>query len=236
MPTPHNEAKKEDIAKTVIMPGDPARARYIAEHFLKDYKLVNDVRGMYAYTGYYKEKRLTVMAHGMGIPSAAIYSYELFNFYDVENIIRIGSCGTYTKDLPIKSVLLVTSSYSDTNYDIAQGGINYDILESSKSLNDVILKTSKGLDIDLKKGRIYTSDAFYTSSDIHEKMLKEHECLGVEMESFAIFYNAKILNKNAACLLTVSDSFVSNDTLGVKERETSFNEMITLALESSLKL
>ena len=122
MPTAHNEAKKEDISKTVIMPGDPLRAKYIAEKYLTDYKLVNKVRGMYAYTGYYKNKRVTVMAHGMGNPSVGIYTYELFKFYDVDEIIRIGSCGATTDKIKLRDVILVNSSYSDSNYAKYQSG------------------------------------------------------------------------------------------------------------------
>ncbi len=234
MPTPHNEALKEDIAKTVIMPGDPLRAKYIAETFLENYKLVNQVRGMYAYTGYYKGKRITVMAHGMGIPSAGIYSYELFDYYDVDNIIRIGTCGSYSKDLALRSVLLVEETYSDTNFDIEQGEGNIENLLADTSLNKKIEQAASKLNITLTKGKVHCSDAFYTKNDIYEKMYNEHNCLAVEMESYAIFYNARILKKKASCILTVSDNLVKGEKLSSKERQNSFNEMILLALESTL--
>lgn len=236
MPTAHNEAIKEDIAKTVIMPGDPKRAKYIAEKYLTDYKLVNEVRGMYAYTGFYKGKRITVMAHGMGIPSAAIYSYELYDFYDVDTIIRVGSAGSYTTALPIKSILLVDKSYSDTNFDTAQSDTNYDEINASFEVNKVIEEKSKELNLNITKGTVYCSEAFYTEDSIYDKMYKEHNCLAVEMESFAIFYNAKKLNKKAACILTVSDSLVTKEELSSVDRERSFDDMIVLALESTLKL
>lgn len=235
MPTPHNMANKDDIAKTVIMPGDPKRATYIAQHYLDDYKLVNDVRGMNAYTGYYKGKRITVMAHGMGIPSAAIYSYELFKFYDVDSIIRIGSCGSYTNDLSLKSIILVSESYSDTNYDVSQGGVNKDIIKSNSQLNNIIEDTAIRNNINITKARVYSSDAFYTENNICKKMYDEYKCLAVEMESYAIFYNAELLNKKASCLLTVSDNLLSGDKLDSNQREQSFNDMIVLALESAIK-
>lgn len=234
MSTTHNEALKEDIAKTVIMTGDPLRAKYIAEKYLDDYKLVNKVRGMYAYTGYYKGNRLTVMAHGMGIPSAGIYSYELFDYYDVDNIIRIGTCGSYSKDLDLKSVLLVKETYSDTNFDLEQGGSNIENLLSDTDLNKKIEQAASKLNVTLTKVKVYCSDIFYTKNDIYEKMYNEHNCLAVEMESYAIFYNARILKKKASCLLTVSDNLVTGEKLSSIDRQNSFDEMIKLALESTL--
>ncbi len=236
MPTAHNEAKKEDIAKTVIMPGDPMRAKYIAENYLDDYKLVNKVRGMYAYTGNYKGKRITVMAHGMGIPSAAIYTYELFNDYDVDNIIRVGTCGAYDSDIQLRSVLLVDEAYSDTNFDVAQGGTNKEILKANEYLNDKIENEAKDLNVNLIKARVYCSEAFYTKDEVYDKMYNEHGCLAVEMESYAVFYNAELFNKKAACILTVSDSLVTKEELSSEQREKSFNEMIELALKTAVKL
>ena len=141
--TPHIEAKKEDIASIVIMPGDPLRAKYIAENYLTDYMLVNDVRNMLAYTGYYKGKRVTVMASGMGNPSMGIYSYELFKFYDVDTIIRVGSCGAYTKNLNLYDLILVEESYSDSNYAFVQNGFKDKIITSSSELNEVIIQNLK---------------------------------------------------------------------------------------------
>lgn len=236
MPTAHNEASVEDIAKTVIMPGDPMRAKYIAENYLKDYKLVNKVRGMYAYTGYYKDKRITVMAHGMGIPSAAIYTHELFDYYNVDNIIRIGTCGSYSKDLKLRSVLLVDETYSDTNFDVEQGNYNIENLKSDTNLNTTIEKTACKLNISITRGKVHCSDAFYTKDNISERMNKTYGCLGVEMESYALFYNALKLKKRAACILTISDSLVTGEELSSDERETSFNDMIVLALESAVNI
>lgn len=227
--TPHIKAKKEDISKTVLMPGDPMRAKYIAEKFLENYELVNSVRGMLAYTGYYKGKRITVMASGMGNASMGIYSYELFKFYDVDNIIRIGSCGAYSKDLNVYDILLVDSCYSESTYGQVQNGDKNDILYSSNELNDKILKTGHNIIV----GRVHSCDAFYNNINMKE-LIDEKKCLAVEMESFALFHNAKALNKKAACLLTVSDSLVTGASLDPESREKNFEEMMMIALESVL--
>lgn len=232
--TPHIEALKEDIANIVIMPGDPKRAKYIAEIFLDDYKLVNEVRAMYGYTGFYKGKRITIMASGMGMPSMGIYSYELFKFYDVDVIIRIGSCGAYTDELNLFDVILVDSVYSDSSYARVQADIDTDILYPSSDVNTIIEKTAIDNNIKLHKGRIYSSDVFYKEKDDFTIKYKKLGCIGVEMESFALFHNANVLNKKAACILTVSDSLVTNEATTSEEREKSLNDMIKLALESAL--
>lgn len=229
--TPHNEAKKEDIAKTVIMPGDPLRAKFIAETYLKDFKLVNSVRNILAYTGYYNDKKVTVMASGMGMPSIGIYSYELFKFYDVDNIIRVGSCGAYTDKLNLYDLILVTESYSDSSYAYVQNGYNNDVIESSKELNDKIEKVALENNIKINKGTIYSSDVFYGDRDINY-LYNSKKCLGVEMESFALFHNAKTLNKKATCLLTVSDNLITKEETTSLERQNSFTKMMELALKS----
>ena len=143
MSTPHNEAKLGEIAKTVIMPGDPLRAKYIAETFLDDYKLVNSVRGMYAYTGKYKGKEITVMASGMGMPSMGIYSYELYKFYEVENIIRVGSCGSYKPDLKLFDIILAENTFSESNFALTLNNDICHMVSSNKDLNSVIIETAK---------------------------------------------------------------------------------------------
>jgi len=227
--TPHNEAKKEDIANIVIMPGDPLRAKYIAENFLEDITLVNSVRGMFAYTGFYKGKRLTVMASGMGMPSIGIYSYELYKFYNVENIIRIGSAGAYSKDINLYDVVLTNEAYSKSSFAKVQG-YDSEIIKASETLNnkikEVALKTNKKI----LEGRIHSSDVFYGDADIKD-LFNNKKCLCVEMESFALFCNAKVLGKKAACLLTISDSFVKQSETSSEERQTSFNQMMLIALE-----
>ena len=236
MPTPHNEAIDSDIAKTVIMPGDPIRAKYIAENYLDNYKLVNKVRGMYAYTGYYKNKRITVMAHGMGNPSIGIYSYELFKFYDVDNIIRVGSAGALTDKIKLKSVLLAEKVYSKSNYAKIQNGSDDIVLSSSEILNDQIISTARENNINVLKSVVYCSDAFYNETEKPNILFDEYGCSAVEMESFALFHNARVLNKRATCILTISDNLVTKEKLSAMERQTGFDEMIKLALNSTLKM
>ncbi len=223
--TPHIEARKDEIAKTVIMPGDPLRAKLIAETYLKDYKLVNKVRNIYAYTGYYNNKQITVMASGMGMGSIGIYSYELFKDYDVDNIIRVGSCGAYTDKINIGDVILVEEAYTDSNYAFLQDGIECNNLKSSDKLN------SKFINEDVIRGKILTSDVFYKENENYKKMYLEHNCIGVEMEAFALFHNASKLGKNATCLLTVSDNFETNEHLTSEERQNTFTKMIEIALK-----
>lgn len=230
--TAHIEAEKEKIAKTVIMPGDPKRAEYIAKTYLKNYECINTVRGMLGFTGYFNDKEVTVMASGMGMPSMGIYSYELFKFYDVDNIIRVGSVGAYDPNLKIYDVVLVTESYSDSSFAKVQNGFSGNVIESNDQLNKKIIDSADKLNISLHQGKIYSGDVFYKENEDYDKMYNENKCLGVEMESFALFHNAKILNKKATCLLTVSNSFVTNEETTSEEREKSFNQMIEVALNS----
>jgi len=234
--TPHNEAEYGSIAKTVLMPGDPLRAEYIANKYLENVKLVNKVRNMFAFTGTYKGKEITVMASGMGMPSIGIYSYELYKEYGVENIIRIGSAGSYVSDLNLYDLLLVDSSYSESSYAKVQNGDLEEIQYSSDELNDIIKSTSKELNINIKEGRVHSSDVFYKQDNNYKELVSSYETLAVEMESFALFHNAKVLNKKAACLLTISDSFITNEETTSEERQNNFNEMAILALESAIKL
>jgi len=236
MPTVHIEAQKEDIAKTVLMPGDPKRAEHIAKNYLKKAKLVNLVRGITAYTGYYKDKLITIFPSGMGNPSMGIYSYELFNFYDVDNIIRIGSCGAYDENLKLKDIILVNNSLSDSTYALVQNKYKYNKIESSTMLNSVIEKTANENNINIVKGDIYCSDVFYEQEGNYIDKKNKYKVLGVEMETFALFHNAKVLKKQASCILTVSDSFCFKGELTSEEREKNLDQMITLALDSCLKL
>lgn len=226
--TVHNEAKKGEIAKTVLMPGDPMRAKLIAEKYLSDYKLVNSVRGMYAYTGLYKGKSITVMASGMGIPSMGIYSYELYKFYDVENIIRIGSCGSYLKDLDLYDIVIAESVYSKSTY-AEDYKYNSKIVECSKYLLD------KFNNKDIKIIRAHTSDTFYVDADI-EDIVNNKKCSVVEMETFGLYFNAKMLNKNAIAIYTVSDNLITKEETTSEERQNSFTKMIEFALDTAIKL
>lgn len=236
MATVHIESKKEDIASVVLMPGDPKRSEYIAKKFLKNCKLVNSVRGMSAYTGYYKDRLVTVFPSGMGCPSMGIYSYELFKEYGVEDIIRVGSCGGYSSRLKLKDVILVTGSYSDSNYAIELDGYKDHIIESDSSLNNIIESTALENSKKLVKGNIFCSDAFYEKEYDYKERSSNKNVLGIEMETFALFNNARKFGKRATALLTVSDLFFSEDKLTSEEREKELNDMIVLALESCLKL
>lgn len=232
MATPHNEAQKEEISKNVILTGDPSRATFIAQNYLENYKCVNKVRGIYAYTGYYKGSKVTIMAHGMGIPSMAIYSYELYKFYNVENIIRIGTAGSYTKDLNVLDLLLVTSSYSESTYaEVFDGSTTHEI-NANKELNNHIKNEALAEGLTLAEGKVHSSDAFYTTSEIYTKMNEEKHLLAVEMESYALFKNAEHFGKKASCILTISDSFITKKELTSKERTEALDQMIKLALNT----
>jgi len=232
--TPHIEAKKGEIAKTVLMPGDPLRAKFIADNFLTDAKLVNKVRNIFAYTGKYNDVEVTVMASGMGMPSIGIYSYELYNFYDVENIIRIGSAGAYTEKLNLYDIVLATDSYSLSSFAKVQG-YQSDVIEANKVLNEKIRSTAISLNKKIVEGTIYSSDVFYGDADINY-LYNEKKCLCVEMESFALFYNAKKLNKKAACILTISDNLITKEETTSEERQNAFKDMMELALETAINL
>ena len=236
MATVHIGSNREDIASVVLMPGDPKRSEYIAKNFLKDYKLVNSVRGMTAYTGYYKDKLVTVFPSGMGNPSMGIYSYELFKEYGVENIIRIGSCGGYSEKLKLNDVILATGSYSESTYAQVLDGYMDKQISSSDELNVLISNTAKENNIDLVMGNIFCSDAFYEMAYDYKNRAFEKDVLGIEMETFALFNNARKFGKNATALLTVSDLFFSDEKLSSLDREKNLNDMILLALESCLKL
>ena len=234
MSTPHNSADINDIAKTVLMPGDPLRAKFIAETFLKDAKLVNNVRGIQGYTGTWKGPPVTVMASGMGMPSIGIYSYELFKFYDVENIIRVGSAGAYSADLKLFDVVVADSAYSESTYAKEQCGSTSDIQYPSEELNAKIIASAKNLGIETHVGCLHSSDVFYRESKNYLKTVEEKGCLAVEMESFALFSNAKVLGKHAACIVTISDSLVSPEETTPEQREQSFTNMMKIALDAAI--
>lgn len=240
MSTPHNKANKGDFAKTVIMPGDPLRAKYIVENFFDDYKLLNDVRGMFAYTGTYKGKTLSVMAHGMGMPSIGIYSYELYKFYDVENIIRIGSCGGYSPDLKLFDIILSENVFSESNYALTLNNDNCHLIASDKNLNSLINKTAIKHDINLHVGNTVCTDCFDVyMTDVDQFLARIPEGfnpIGAEMEAFALFYNAKLLNKKAVCLMSVVDSRFIKNIATPEERQTGLNTMIRLALDSAIEI
>lgn len=233
IPTPHIAcANKDEIAKVVLMPGDPLRAKFIADTFLTDVKEFNSVRNMLGYTGYYQGKKISVMGSGMGMPSIGIYSYELYKFYGVETIIRIGSAGAYCADLEVYDTVLVTEAWSESSFAKVQNGYDMNVIESNPEINEKLKSIAKDLNIELKEARIHSSDVFYHENpNLWKELYGEHGCKAVEMESFALFANAKVLNKKAACLLTISDSFVSHIVTSSEERQNSFTNMMKIALK-----
>ncbi len=236
MGTPHIESEREDIAKIVLMPGDPKRSEFIANNFLVGARLVNTLRGATAYTGYYKNTRITVFPSGMGMPSMGIYSHELFNDYDVDVIVRVGTAGAYRENLKLYDVFLADSAYSNTSFDEESISKSVDVINSSFELNSTIREKAQMLGIDLKVGRIHTSEAFYTIDDKPVRMAMENGCEAVEMETFALLINAKKYHKRATALLTITDEIYSGEKMTGKDREIKLNSMITLALESVIKI
>ena len=236
MSTPHILAEKGDFAKTVLMPGDPLRAKFIAENYLDNAVLVNNVRGIQGYTGYYKGKKVSVMASGMGQPSIGIYSYELFNFFDVDNIIRVGSCGGFDKDLHVRDIILAMGACTNGNY-AQQYNLpgTFSPIASYKLLS-MAESECKNAGVNYKVGNILSSDMFYDDSNSGMTWSKMG-VLGVEMESCALYCNAARSGKHALAICTISDSFVypEEDTTA-KEREQSFTKMMEIALEVAYKL
>lgn len=231
--TPHISAPEGAFAQTVLMPGDPLRAKFIAENFLEDAQLITSVRNMLGYTGTYKGVRVSVMGSGMGMPSMGIYSWELYTRFGVENIIRVGSAGSYKEGLEVLDVVLAESSITESTYAQTQNGETSKTLLPTKTLNEAIQQKASELNIDLKMSKVHSSDVFYTQESWQD-IVKRTGADCVEMESFALFHNAAALGKRAACLLTISDSFVNAQELTSEQRERSFNEMISLALETAI--
>jgi purine-nucleoside phosphorylase len=232
MATPHIEAEIGDIADIVLMPGDPLRAKFIAETYLTDVIMFNQVRNMFGYTGYYNGKKVSVMGSGMGMPSIGIYSYELYNFYDVSKIIRIGSCGSLIPEIKLFDLILADAAYSDSSYARVQDGEEKSILTASSSLTNHIEEIANIEGIKLVRGNIYSTDVFYKNNLDINMLTNDHKCIVTEMETFALFHNANVLHKEAACILTVSDSLVTREETTADQREKSFTKMVELALKS----
>ncbi|MBE5739408.1 MAG: purine-nucleoside phosphorylase [Clostridiales bacterium] len=230
IPTPHISAKLGDFAKTVLMPGDPLRAEFIAKNYLENAVLVNDVRGVHGYTGYYKGKRVSVMASGMGQPSIGIYSYELFNFYDVENIIRVGSCGSFSPELHVRDIIVAMGACTNGNY-ASQYNLpgtfapiaNFDLVRRA-------VEECEKAGVNYRVGNILSSDMFYDDANSGMQWSKMG-VLGVEMESAALYCNAARAGKKALCICTVSDSFIyPEENTTAEERQNSFTKMMEIAL------
>lgn len=232
MATPHNTAENGDIAKSVLMPGDPLRAKYIADHYLTDVKCFNQIRNMFGYTGMYKGKRVSVMGSGMGMPSIGIYSYELFARYDVDQVIRIGSAGALANCLNLKDVVIAMGASTDSNF-----AAQYDLPGTFAPIADYGLlskavETARSMNMNVAVGNIVSSDIFYNDSNKVNDAWKKMNILAVDMEAAALYMTAARLGKKALCMLTISDHLYRNESLSAIDRQTSFDHMIELALNS----
>lgn len=236
MATPHNEAAKGDIAKTVLMPGDPLRAKYIADNYLTDVKCFNTVRNMSGFTGKYKMCELSVMGSGMGMPSMGIYSYELYNMYDVDNIIRIGSAGAYADDLQLMDIVLAMGTCTNSNF-----AAQYNLPGTYAPTADfTLLKTAYDIaeekQLRVRVGNVLSSDAFYNDDTTFNDRWKRMGVLAVEMESAALYMTAARCGKRALSILSISDHLYSGEELSAKERQTGFTNMMETALETAVRI
>ncbi len=231
----HIAAAKGQIAKTVLQPGDPLRAKFIADNYLDSVKLVSQTRNIFYYTGTYKGNEITIGASGMGIPSIGIYSYELYTEYGVDTIIRIGTCGAYSTDLNLFDVINVENAASESTYAKFAWGIEEELIPHQGNIFESINQTAAGLGKTVIESNIHTSDIFYRKDAAVPAIAQKHKCLAVEMEAFALFANAKYLGKSAATLLTVSDIIPTREQISSDEREKALRVMIELALESAVK-
>lgn len=234
----HIACTKDEIAPIVVMPGDPLRAKYIADNFLSDAKLVSDTRNMFVYTGYYKNERVTVLGSGMGMPSMSIYAFELFYFFGVEKIIRVGTCGGLIKELNVPDLIVVDSAYNEGNFAYSYNGDPTHIAYPTKSLVDVITSTAEELNLHTFKGCVMSTEQFGFYSDnehVLKRVPKNIRIIAEEMEAFALFHIASSFQKQSSCILTVVDSKFSDVFMSQDDREKSLNESITLALESIIK-
>ena len=235
MPTPHNSAKKGDFAKTVLMPGDPLRAKFIAETFLEEPKLVNNVRGVQGYTGTYKGAPVSVMASGMGMPSIGIYSYELFTQYDVDNIIRVGSAGAIRKDLKLGSIVAGMGACTNSNFAVQYGLGGTFAPIADFTLLSAAVESAKELGIEMPVGNLYSSDTFYDASGSSLRWA-ELGVLAIEMEAAALYCNAAYTGKRGLSICSISDNIVTGEELSPEARQTGFTTMMRLALETAAKM
>lgn len=232
----HIAAPAGAISSVVLMPGDPLRARFLAENYLESATLVNSVRNVYFYTGMYKGQRITVGASGMGCPSIGIYSYELYAFHGVEHIIRIGTCGAYTPDLKVYDLILANAACSESTYAREAFGYPEQRFDAPGKATGMIAETATARGLSLQTMPIHSSDVFYRAQPGTPPLAKAEGCLAVEMESFALFANARYLGKSAACLLTVSDVIPTGDAISAGEREQALKPMMQLGLEAAWAL
>lgn len=232
----HISALPGEIAKNILMPGDPLRAKYIADNFLQNVKLVSSTRNVYFFTGTYKDKPLTIGASGMGCPSIGIYSFELFTEYEADCIIRIGTCGAYTKKMKLFDVINAEYACSESTYAECAFGYKKDRFKHQGKAYDIINETAKERNQSIIDGTIHSGDVFYRQEKGKPAIVKKYGALAAEMEAFALFSNARFLGKTAACLLTVSDIIPTHEKISADEREKALTPMIELALESVNRL
>ncbi|MCD0479375.1 purine-nucleoside phosphorylase [Chryseobacterium sp. LC2016-29] len=232
----HISAKKGEIAKVVLQPGDPLRAKYIAENFLENARLVSQTRGIFYYTGTYKGKEISVGASGMGFPSIGIYSFELYTEYEVDTIIRIGTCGGYSSDVKLFDILNVENAASESTYAKYAWGFEEEIFSHQGNIFGIINETAEELGLKARATNIHSSDIFYRKDPATPAIATKYNCPAVEMEAFGLFANAKHLGKNAATILTVSDIIPTQEFISADEREKALKPMIELALEAALKV
>lgn len=232
LPTPHIEVtNKDQFAKTVIMPGDPLRARFIAENYLENVEKINNVRNMFAYTGTFKGHKVSVMGSGMGMPSMGIYANELFKDYDVDSIIRIGSCGSYDADYKVYDVVLIEEAYGESDFIEIVTGEKVKDIKPSNLLNKALETSAKQQNTELKKVKAHCTDVFYRKNfNDFVSINKEHNCQVVEMETAALFSVAKALGKKASAIMTISDCLVTGQTTTSEERQDTFTKMMEVAL------
>lgn len=236
MGTPHISANVGDFAKTVLMPGDPLRAKYIAENFLKDAKLVNNVRGIQGYTGTWRGERVSVMASGMGMPSIGIYSYELFNFFEVDNIMRIGSIGGMSPNVKIRDILIGMGACTTSSY-VRQFNLQGDFAPiASYNMMKIAIEECEKLGASYAVGNILSSDMFYNADAEASAKWTQMGVLGVEMEAAALYMNAAAAGKNALAICTVSDHLLTGEATTPEERQNSFTEMMEVALNTAIRL
>ena len=235
-PTPHIKAKPSDFAKTVLMPGDPLRSKFIAENFLENARLINNVRGIQGYTGTYKGEKVSVMASGMGMPSMAIYSYELYNFFGVENIMRIGSAGGLSESVKIRDIIIGMGASTTSSYAVQYGLEGTFAPIASYELLEIAVEEAKKLNARVAVGNILSSDIFYNANPEAQKKWQAMGVLGVEMEAAALYMNAAYANKRALAICTVSDHLITGESLSSDERQNSFTEMMEIALNTAIRL
>ncbi len=231
MGTPHNAAKEGEIAKTVLMPGDPLRAKYIAETYLQDVVCFNTVRNMFGYTGIYNGKSISVMGGGMGIPSIGIYSYELYSFYGVEDIIRIGSAGGFQDDVKVRDIVIAMGACTDSNFVNQYGLPGHYAPTASYELLSKAVEIAKEKNINTRVGNVLSSDVFYNANKNANDLWKEMGVLCVEMEAAGLYMNAAKLGKKALAILTISDHIYTGEALDAESRQNTFNDMMLIALE-----